>query len=62
MSDNCRVEFLIYTLPHPGARLALVMAAVFTRRNWTTLLSDEPEPVIPGAGCGCLLTFPGETS
>lgn len=44
MSDNCRVEFLIYTLPHPGARLVLVMAAVFTRCNWTTV-------VIPGAAC-----------
>lgn len=30
-----RGEFLIYTLPHPGGCLVLVMAAVFTRCNWT---------------------------
>lgn len=32
-----RGEFLIYTSPHPGGCLVLVMAAVFTRCNWTTM-------------------------
>lgn len=30
-------EFLIYTLPHPGGCLVLVMAAVFTRCNGTKM-------------------------
>lgn len=44
MSDNCGVNktFLIYTLPHPGGCLVLVMAAVFTRFNWTkTFLTTQ---------------------
>lgn len=46
MSDNCGVEFLIYTQPHPGRCLVLVMAAVFTRCNWTKMASDHPKLVI----------------
>lgn len=44
MSDNCGVNktFLIYTLSHPGGCLVLVMAAVFTRFNWTkTFLTTQ---------------------
>lgn len=72
MSDNCRVEFLIYTLPHPGGCLVLVMAAVFTCCNWTKMVFDYPKAgyfwccmsslVLSILGCGCLLTFPIKTS
>lgn len=51
MSDNCRVEFLIYTLPHPGGCLVLVMAAVLTCCNWTKMVFDYPKLVIFGVAC-----------